>query len=398
MNFLRYIFSFACFLSAFVMTIYGCYKYWKDENLCVVDYKHFENSREEVYPILSLCFSNIIIEHKLKEYNHTFNVDKYIEYLKGDAYYDGMETVDFENVTLQLHDFVLGHNIWYKDGREKGDPNPNIIPKITYTGFFNHFLLNKCFGVKMHEDGIAQRYFGLNTSIFPNGVRPDFFFSVHLHMKGKFILSEDTRKDTWPKGTNITTMRLNLNQMEVIKRRDKRHEPCVSDQLDYDEQILTQHLRKIGCRAPYQEVQKYFPICKTNIKMKEADYFNTASIKACSSLEGVIYRYEEANFIYGIIQSPLWIGLRLPNTFKEILMVKAVDIQTVIGNAGGYVGLFLSNTATFLVFYQLSQSETVYLENSFSMKKPTTMLFLKRLGNNQGNGNPSGNYKIKVGP
>ena len=27
-------------------------------------------------------------------------------------------------------------------------------------------------------------------------------------------------------------------------------------------------------------------------------------------------------------------------TYKEIIQVKAVDIQTVIGNAGGYVGLF----------------------------------------------------------
>ena len=140
-------------------------------------------------------------------------------------------------------------------------------------------------------------------------------------------------------------MRFNLNQMEMIKRRNKRHEACVSDQLNYDEQILTEHLKKIGCRAPYQTTQKHFPICKTKMKLKEADYFNATKIKACSSLEGVIYRYEEANLIYGVIQSPLWVGMRLPNTFKEILMVKAVDIQTVIGNAGGYVGLFLGNTA-----------------------------------------------------
>ena len=131
--------------------------------------------------------------------------------------------------------------------------------------------------------------------------------------------------------------------MEIIKRRNKRNDPCVSDHLDYDEHTLNEHIKEIGCRAPYQTRQKHFPICSTKPKMKEADYFNSTKSKACSSLEGVIYRYEETNLIYGIIQSPLWIGMRLPNTFKEILMVKAVDIQTVIGNAGGYVGLFLGN-------------------------------------------------------
>ena len=239
-------FSIACFLSTFVMTIYWCFKYWKDEDLCVVDYKPFDNSQaqEEVYPILSLCFSNVIIEHKLHEYNDTFTPEKYTRYLRGDAFYEGMEKVHFENVTLHLVDFILGDFIWYKDASEKVIENPSIIPQITYSGFFNHLFLNKCFGVKMIEDGISQRFFGFNMSIFPNEARPDFFFSVHLHMKGKFILSENTRKDTWPKGKNITTMRFNLNQMEMIKRRNKRHEACVSDQLNYDEQILTEHLKK----------------------------------------------------------------------------------------------------------------------------------------------------------
>ena len=33
-----------------------------------------------------------------------------------------------------------------------------------------------------------------------------------------------------------------------------------------------------------------------------------------------------------------------PYHIKEIVMVKAVDIQTAIGNAGGYIGLFLGKS------------------------------------------------------
>ena len=69
MHFLVYLFNFTCFLSAFGMTIYWCFKYWKDEDLCVIDYKHFDDTDDDVYPVLSLCFANVIIESKLKEYN-----------------------------------------------------------------------------------------------------------------------------------------------------------------------------------------------------------------------------------------------------------------------------------------------------------------------------------------
>ena len=36
-----------------------------------------------------------------------------------------------------------------------------------------------------------------------------------------------------------------------------------------------------------------------------------------------------------------WLGLNLPHKIKVVTQVKDVDFQTVIGNAGGYVGLFL---------------------------------------------------------
>ena len=119
------------------------------------------------------------------------------------------------------------------------------------------------------------------------------------------------------------------------------------EQLDYDEEMLKKHLEKLNCRAPYQTNQKYLPICQTKSEMKEADYFFKPKINACTSLEGVIYRYEETNLVYKIIQSLFWVGMKFPTSFKEIKMVKAVDIQTVIGNAGGYVGLFLGINALF---------------------------------------------------
>ena len=56
------------------------------------------------------------------------------------------------------------------------------------------------------------------------------------------------------------------------------------------------------------------------------------------NIGNVNYRYEEID--QTSTKDKFVVQLVLPSTFKEILQVKAVDIQTVIGNAGGYVGLF----------------------------------------------------------
>ena len=62
--------------------------------------------------------------------------------------------------------------------------------------------------------------------------------------------------------------------------------------------------------------------------------------KACTSAEIITYTYEE----YDTNKNGsdwVWFVIDYPKKFKEIKMVKAVNFQTVIGNAGGYVGLFL---------------------------------------------------------
>ena len=347
MNILKYFFSAACFSTALAFVIYWCLKYSHDEDLVVVDYKNLAEEQDDVYPMLGLCFSNVIIESELKKYNEAFTVQNYTNYLKGDDYFDGMEQVDFETVTLNFPDYLLGDTIWYKNRSEGYHPKLSYTPQITYSGFFGHLFLFKCYGIKMNNKYMWQRFVGFNSSIFPDGKRPDFDFRIHLMINGKFVLSENTIKDSWPVGKNVTTMRFVINQMEILRRRNKRKEPCIPDELDYDKETLRQHLEKLNCRAPYQTNQKQFPICQSKKKMKDADYFNKPKVKACTSLQGVIYRYEEVNLVYKNIQSPYWLGMKLPTSFKEIQMVRAVNIQTVVGNSGGYVGLFLGNKLYF---------------------------------------------------
>ena len=72
-------------------------------------------------------------------------------------------------------------------------------------------------------------------------------------------------------------------------------------------------------------------ISSTNVERKV--------LKPCTTLENVNCHYDEVDIDF-MAKDVFVVHFELIDKFKEIFQVKAVDIQTVIGNAGGYIGLF----------------------------------------------------------
>ena len=119
------------------------------------------------------------------------------------------------------------------------------------------------------------------------------------------------------------------------------------DFVSYDKHHLASHLEKIGCKAPYQRTERNFSICSSKENMKQAVMDVSRPMESseflttpCTFMEDIRYTFDETDVDWS---GSDWfrISIRLPDTFMEIVQVRAVDIQTVIGNAGGYVGLFL---------------------------------------------------------
>ena len=339
------------------MTIFWCYKFWKDEDLCVVDYKSFVNSPDVDHPVLSFCFHEPVIELKLKNYNTTFTSKKYYEFLYGEEYYDGMENVDFDNVTIDLTYFYLSDSITFKNGTYIEGRYPNIVnqlPELTYSGFYYGSLI-KCYGLEMRDKQIKEGYFRFNSSMFPNGIRPNDLHQkgtgivATLHLPNQASLSGEKLKYVWPKRTvkKEYTMDFIFKQAQVLKRRNKRTEACLSDIVNYDKHLLNSHLETKDCRAPYQKTERNLPICSSKENMKQTvidlggtmgnqDFLTTP----CTSMKDIRYTFYEQDVDWDG-SDWFWISITLPDTFMEIVQVRAVDVQTVIGNAGGYVGLFV---------------------------------------------------------
>ena len=355
MTVLRYIFNFACYATACGMTVLWLYRYSLDEDNVQFHLKSF-NFQERQYPILSFCFFDPFIESKLQTYNKTLTREKYKEILYGSTSYNGANSIVFDDVTRNLADFHLGEGVGLSNGTIIEDIHPDYpgLPQVTYAGFRNKNFI-KCFGLQAKFKNLDYMFFGFNSSLYPNGIRPTSKRStwVILHLPNQISLSWSSGKNSWPKRYEKKEyyMVFKLQQIDILKRRNKRKYPCLSDDLDFDQVVLDDYLEKVGCKAPYQRTNKSFKICASKEKIAEANSNHIRGenpIKPCTSASSMIFSYDEND--YKSNRSDVFnILLFYPNQYREIRMVQAIDLQTVIGNAGGYIGLFLGMPLSVLI-------------------------------------------------
>ena len=87
-------------------------------------------------------------------------------------------------------------------------------------------------------------------------------------------------------------------------------------------------------------------LCSSKNELKEASLDtleHEKTMKACTRISSLIFSYDETDEIDNDGSGSNWfqIGIDYPNQYREIKMIQSIDLQTVIGNAGGYIGLFI---------------------------------------------------------
>ena len=112
--------------------------------------------------------------------------------------------------------------------------------------------------------------------------------------------------------------------------------------MHFDERVLREHHRTIGCSPPYHQSDK--PLCttKTNLAASVYEINEIGNRYFPTPCEGM------SNIVFSADEVPLNISDNLPRIYftypekvKIIQQIKSVDIHSLIGNIGGYIGLFL---------------------------------------------------------
>ena len=333
----RKIFHLFCATAAISLSIFWIYTYSLNEDLCKVEFKSYYEDTEDKLPVLSICFKDFLSDEKLKLIPHQVTRSKYLEFLKGDLFEENLANVVYQNVTVNMDEYIKSQLIIYRNesyiDRNFNSSNENKIIVASSVALWRDVGLYTCYTLQMAPNNEVELYqIGLKKTVFPNGSRGTVGGMITiLHYPNQLLVSTENLRYSWPtrKTNDKFRMMFKINGVEVIKRRNRRRKPCHENWKNYDDFVLLDHLNKVGCRVPYLHTSQSFPWCNSSKTIKAAQLSLKRSFSdkspPCKSMEKLYYTYEEeeyGSFIDaedGVFQVGVWFSSQ---QFKEITQTR----------------------------------------------------------------------------
>ena len=396
----RFTFVSICMICVFGMIYYWVYKFLvEDRDIGVVDYEHIDESDME-FPVVSICIENPFLEKAIKSIDPELNRRTYLKHLKGDIYDERFEDTDYENLTLNLNDHLNAINTDFRNGSSGQISKLVRSLDITFNGFiYDTFepilgpmkdttnnrtmkkarenedeepednkipIFTKCFAYQLDKKEtnklLRVTYVYDKKTVFDNlpHMKKQDRVILWIHYPGQVLLRLDTATTSMSFTQERNHKRFQISDIEFLQSRRKRKRECEVDWKLYDTIILKKHIEKHGCVAPYHTPYNASPRCKNKEQIKKY-FYQLEQIrekypqKACTRISKLGWTSSRP------MKDRAWkVEIRYPNTVKTIQQSKEVDFHSLIGNVGGYVGLFLGNK-TF--FRQISK----YIPNLFDV-------------------------------
>lgn len=350
----KFHFRAVCIIVVVFMISYWFYKYVvEDRDIGVVDYLSLEDTRDVDFPLPTLCIKNPFLTETLNKTIVGMTKTEYLKYLRGEIWNNTYEFINYENATIDLNEY-------FTHGTEKRTNdfswrNSSLLfnHKVVFNGFYLSSFM-KCFSVESnirnHRDikklQLYYRIQGLvNSSIGPN---VPMYYKVNY--PGQYLLGDTPYYFSMKEG-NFRFLR--IKKIEILKRRDKNNKKCSENPLRYDQMILKQHLTSTGCRPPYLTSGMETPRCDTIKRLNESRFqYESARAmdypKDCKRISEI-----RTSVRAGKLKSlnKKWrFGISYPDEVKIITQSKEIDIHSLIGNIGGYFGLFLGKHDTCILY------------------------------------------------
>ena len=321
-----------CWTTTIILVSYWVYEYTLNNDLCIVDYKKYYETESDEFPVLSICLKNHISEEKLRLQNPDIDIESYIKFLGGNEFKKEFTEIDYENVTIDMSKYIRESRVYWRNGTREKSTQRRVL-RISHA-FYQQRRgeLYQCYELetpKMKEMKIMV--FDINNAgLPPRNVSQNYEMKTYLHYPNHLITSEQNVKYTWPiRDSNDGYLsRYIIKSVETIRRRNKRRRPCMEWD-NYDDSILTNHIKNVGCRAPYQKPVDGYEVCSTKDSMKNASLLHIKNDHVlhppCKSMSKILYDFEESDMtrteFYG--QDHLEIGIYFfDDSFREIVQTR----------------------------------------------------------------------------
>ena len=355
-----------CISLTIIFAFRWAWKYYEDEDLTAISYKTFKDLDVKDTPVLSLCLTNPFVEEKLSKYG--LNGTLYKEFLQGKYDLKGVQKPQYTDVTYRAEDIVKNYLFKNENGiyENYSAPFKESDPLL---------ILNTANGKLISND--FHKCFGFQLNIEANGTMIQYVITFHIeNLRQSFNLGKENEKskidilmfyhspsrfaDSWAtlKWIELSTMtNFIFTTMDIVRDRNSRYKKCLDDNESYDLFLDDQRTKKINCSAPYKQLSKNYETCKTKERLNEfwkkamlgegADWkFEYEYLRPCTKMENTQIRVDEIpnDEIPSHLRGEFSLRVKMPKIYKEIKMIKAINIETMIGTTGGYLGLFCGNS------------------------------------------------------
>ena len=309
------VFHILCLSAAISLTIYWIHVFSLNNDLVTVDYKKYFSEQNNVFPVLSICLKNPISKTKLESQNPSIDVESYLKFLNGQLFDKNMTQIEYPKVIQNANDYIEEDFIRYRNGSfvafhpeyrdhdmyKAGFVNKSKTqkPYATYAFFFISCFY-QCYELSVPQDkNIYAFIFRINNNIFPTGVRAQSYDLLTIFHYPNQLLVANNRRFVWPQERNSEDsyfMRFQIQNVEVLKRRQTRSRPCNENWENHDNDIMKKFTRDINCRPPYLDVRNV-SICTSKKKLEKEFYLRSDDYginPPCREMKKVTDLYDEA--------------------------------------------------------------------------------------------------------
>jgi hypothetical protein len=367
------LFHVMCMIFTISLTAYCFYQYASNEDIAKVDYKEFQSTEADIYPSASFCFDHPFDQFKIDKLGNGLNASILEQLIAGkNDLYDRVVDLKYDEVTFDLNDHLIKVEIkptWrqkivYNNDRLNEKPvfyvsKRNSMEKcfvldvpyieretidyvevsINFTAFVFDYVAYRNPKLLMHYPNQSMSA----AILFP----PLPFYSISINGFLKRTLG----------------VVVYVAHVDVLKRRNKPNKPCNTDWKHQDGLILDAFLSDLGCKPFYLQSSLELPVCTKNVEYSQFDLESRKEEKKpihhtgpCREIQKLFHQFqfdtdfrnwtqakkEPEKFLAVENQIPFTFKIYFQgSTYKLIEHVKAYDFQSLVGNVGGYIGMFL---------------------------------------------------------
>ena len=264
------------------------------------------------------------------------------------------EAISFENDTINILDYLRNITLIQRLSTEQSRlylscSNPKNCSFVSFKNNLNTFtgsVFVKCYEM------MVKKEFSKSLHVIILGFKNRFESVVGRQSEGIFALFRypgqvltDMTPDgvLWKNASEKETLTIfKFASTEILRRRNKRNGECLSDFMSYDDVKIKKAIENVGCKALYHNLEYDIPICNRSEQLAMFNGPHLEQVKTpppCEEIPQVSFK-----------ELKIWVGntfgyyplqIEFPKKMKLITQQQAIDIHALIGNIGGYIGLFL---------------------------------------------------------